>query len=616
MAFMAGLFVYFVYFVDSPILRGEPPSALPAVAPGWKLELVAAAPQIRQPAAMVCSPDGKLFVGEDPMDMSGPVDQPIDRILCFHPDGHMTVFADHLYAVFGLRYIDGKLYVHHSPKFSVFQDDGGVGRDRVDLLDSDNLAPWGASSRGKNQINDHIPSGFELAMDGYFYISVGDKGIYHAKGRDGSALEMRLGGLMRMRPGATELEEYCSGFRNTLDVAMTSADEMFVYDNSDHLNLWPTQIGYVADGGYYGYPYDYRTPRPYTLPMLKSYAGGAPTGALAYDEDALPAEFRDNLFLCDWGRREVLRVVVAPNGGTYKEVKEERILHDEAGNFRPTGIAVSPDGMSLYVGDWSFGSWRENLTLGRVFKVTWQGPSLATPKPAWYAAAASGKPFEATTEGLVAGLKHPARSVRMVALRRITERGTDAIPLLEALLKDPSAPPFARWHALWALDAIDSGTSSRGLLLKMLDDPDNTIRIQALRQCANRQVASARTSIERMLKDPDAQVRSHAAATLGRIGEPAAITALREALENQDRFARFEAFTALHRIGLRHAEAWPQIAAGLESNSAHIREATAFAFRENVRSGARDGTRQNGGRSPEACGRAGSCARRARFASS
>ncbi len=65
-----------------------------------------------------------------------------------------------------MEYIDGKLYVHHSPRFSVFADGGEAGKDRVDLIKTTNPAPWGSAARGKNQINDHVPAGFQLAMDG------------------------------------------------------------------------------------------------------------------------------------------------------------------------------------------------------------------------------------------------------------------------------------------------------------------------------------------------------------------------------------------------------------------------------------------------------------------
>src|SRR5271157_370632 len=174
-------------------LAGTTKQPMIRCAPGWRAEMVAQAPAISAPSVVCCSPDGRIFLGQDLMDMGSPTDKPGDRILCIYPDGKITVFATNLYAVFGLQYIDGKVYVHHSPKFSVFDDDHGVGVNRVDLIASDNPHPWAPS------FNDHIPSGFHLAMDGYFYISTGDKGIYNAVGTDGRKLDLR-GGVCRMRP--------------------------------------------------------------------------------------------------------------------------------------------------------------------------------------------------------------------------------------------------------------------------------------------------------------------------------------------------------------------------------------------------------------------------------
>src|SRR5437773_646558 len=80
-----------------------------------------AAPRIRHPSVVACSPDGRVFVAEDPMDISLPkADLTEGRILCLHLDGRITVFAEKLYAVFGMQYLEGKLYVVHAPKFSVF----------------------------------------------------------------------------------------------------------------------------------------------------------------------------------------------------------------------------------------------------------------------------------------------------------------------------------------------------------------------------------------------------------------------------------------------------------------------------------------------------------------
>ena len=283
-------------------------------------------------------------------------------------------------------------------------------------------------------------------MDGYLYIAVGDKGVHGFVGRDGRRLELPLGGVIRMRPDGTE----CRGLRHRVPHRPQPGDQrpgrVFLYDNNDHLNIYKTAVGHIVDGGYYGYPWDTRPPRPgYVLPMdVRIYEAGAPTGILAYEEDALPEGYRGNLLLCDWGRGELVRLGFGRKGAGYRTVSEEKLL---AGNFRPTGIAVAPDGLSFYVGDWQFPGWRSDAKAGRLLKLTYRGASAAAPKPAWYVPAAMGREFRASTDELVRGLSHPARSVRMVAQRRLAERGKEAVPPLVKLLGDPDAPrhaPLAR----------------------------------------------------------------------------------------------------------------------------------------------------------------------------
>jgi putative heme-binding domain-containing protein len=560
-------------------LGGAEAAKLPSCAPGWDVAVVAAAPRVLHPTAVAGSPDGRVFVCEDRMDMAGPVDRPVNRLLCVHPDGRITVFADRIYAVFGMEYIDGKLYVHHSPRFSVFTDGGEVGKDRVDLIETTNPAPWGSAVRGKNQINDHAPAGFALGMDGYLYIAVGDKGIYGMVGRDGRRLELPLGGVIRMRPDATGLETFATGFRTVLNPALNAEGAIFLYDNNDHLNFHKVAVGLVVDGGYYGYPWDYRPPRPgYVLPMdLRVYAGGAPTGILAYEEDSLPEMYQGSLFLCDWGRQEVVRLSIERRGAGYRVVGEEKVLQ---GAIRPTGIAISPDGMSFYVGDWQFPGWREDVPVGRLIKLTYRGTSRAAPKPAWYVPAAMGRSFQATTRELIEALRHRSRSVRMIAQRRLAERGPAAVASLIRLVHDPAEPHTARWHAIWALDALDGGSSGRDAILKAAGDQDPSVRIQAIRQLGTRHVGQARDVFLAHLADPDAAVRLEAAIAVGRLGVVEAVAELRDRLADDDPLVRYAAFTALNRIGRAQPTAWAEVVSGLASDREMVREGTMFALRE------------------------------------
>src|SRR5882672_4066198 len=483
------------------LLMQEPPPKGPA---DWKVEVLAKYPDIKFPSVLSFAPDGRLFIAEDPMDMEGPVNKPVDRILCIHPDGKVTVFAEGLYAVFGLQYLDGKVYVHHTPKFSVFTDDHGVGKDRVDLIECTNPNPAPG-------FNDHIPSNCRIAMDGYLYISTGDKGIYGAVGKDGKTAQIYGGGIGRMRPDGTDLEVYSTGTRNHLDVAVTSEDELFTYDNTDDGHGWWTRATHMVDGGFYGYPWDYKPRRPYTLWMMADYGGGSGCASIAYNEDALPEKYRGNLFLSDWARKEVLRLDIVRDGATWKIVSTEKFLTGAGSEFRPLGLAVSPDGMSTYVCDWNYGGWMaKGKSTGRLIKATYTGgASMATAKPAWYVPAATAQPFEASNADLIKGLSHTSREVRLTAQRRLSDR--KATKDLEAVLATGTAP--AKWHAIWGLDAIGTGSEA----------------------------------IQKLLKDADASVRFQAATALGRIADICAVDKLQDALAEKDLFARYAAFHALNR---------------------------------------------------------------------
>lgn len=545
---------------------------LPTPPADWKLEVVAAAPKVRHPSVVCCAPDGRVFVAEDPMDIRTPsADAALGRIVCIHPDGRITPFAENLHAVFGMQYVDGKLFVLHNPKFTVFADGGDAGKERRDLIECTNPNPWALNW------NDHVPANFKLAMDGYFYVAVGDKGIYGAVGTDGRRVDLRGGGILRLRPDGSQLEVYCTGVRNILDVALNDEDEIFTYDNTDEHD-WMGRLTHMVDGGFYGYPYDFIPRRPYTLWMMADYGAGAATGTLCYTDDALPAEYHGNLFLADFGKRNILRVRVERDGATYRAVSRQDLFTDVPADFRPVGIAFSPDGASIYICDWQHVDTKEDVEVGRLLKLSYVGKTAGRPRPEWFVSAATGKAFEATDEQLVAALSHPSRDVRMVAQRRLAER-RDPVRELLRLVDDRAADPRSRCHALWALDALEGKRGWRADQFLTADDPSPMVRRQALRQLGSRREATAIPRIWNRLGDKDASVRFHAAAALGRVGIPTAVPGLLDALDESDDWVWYAVFTALNRIGCDHPEAWGEIAQALRSEVDRVREGAAFAMR-------------------------------------
>ena len=549
---------------------------LPSTLPDWKLELIAESPKIQHPSVVCTAPDGRVFLAEDPMDISTDhADVTQGRIVCLRPDGTLTVFATHLHAVFGMKYLEGKVYVLHNPKFTVFTDSDGVGVERMDLIESTNPEPWA------KDWNDHIPANFILGMDGYFYLAVGDKGIYGAVGRDGKRVDLFGGGVLRLRPDGTELEVFSTGVRNILDVARTEEDELFTYDNTDEQH-WMSRLAHMVSGGYYGYPYDFHPRQPWILGCIADYGAGAATGAFADTEAALPGRYHGSLFLADFGKRQILNVRLERNGATFRAYDPIDLFPDAPGDFRPVGICPTADGTGLYLCDWQHRDTKEKVSVGRLFRLTHRDPVISAPKPTWFEASASGKKVDVSTADLIAALEHPAHSVRLTAQRRLAERGTEVVSQLSDVLENPRASAQSRWHAIWALDAVDGGEAAREVLRTSVYSLEPSVRRQAIRQLGQRRAKDALPELIGRLEDEDASVRFQAATALGRIADSEAIQPLETALlrGEEDEIARFAMFTALNHIGRSNPSTWSKMVPVLASRLPEHRDLALLTFRE------------------------------------
>ncbi len=265
-----------------PCLAADKARPLPKVPEGWTIELVKEAPEIAYPTAIVAEPQGNaIYLGQDPMDMPGPPTSPIDSILRIDKDGKTTVFAEKLWAVMGLEWADSTLYVVHAPFLSAFRDKDGDGKadERVDLMTG--LGPVIPAFNG---INDHVASGIRLGMDGYLYISVGDKGIAAGVGKDGVKIQLFGGGVIRIRPDGTGLEVVSTGERNPLSVALSKDDEIFTYGNDDDSKKWPNSLTHHIVGGHHGYPYQFLDAPGRALPIMGGEIGGSGAQAICYNE--------------------------------------------------------------------------------------------------------------------------------------------------------------------------------------------------------------------------------------------------------------------------------------------------------------------------------------------
>jgi putative membrane-bound dehydrogenase-like protein len=542
-------------------------AAMPKVPDGFKIRLVAAVPAVQYPCQVATAPDGSLFVGEDPMDQVGPADKPIDRILLFRDGKEPVVFADKLNAVFGMVWYDGALYVMNMPHLTILRDRDGDGKadERKELFTN-----LGVPAGSPNDFNDHIVSGLKIGLDGYLYISVGDKGVPRATGPDGRTAQVVGGGTLRCRLDGTGLEVYTTGTRNHLEPNLDDRDNLFTYDNTDDGLGWWTRVTHHIDGGYYGYPFDYHERTDRMLPRMAEYGGGSPCGGVFYGEDVWPEKYRGRLFWAEWGKRAVQSFRLVPDGATFKVADAiDFVAPGDVESFRPLDLALSHDGRTLYVADWSMGGWNNKTEkLGRVYAVTYDGADAVKTRP-------RGKDSDAI-EAQIRQLDHRSYNERRRAQTALIRRGKDALGAVSAALASPATDPVAKRHLVWVTDAIAGGTPEASYpLIDALKDSSPDVRAQAGRALGERTVPIACEPLFKLLKDREPSVRLQAVIALGRIGLSDSIPALLPVLADGDAFIAYSARQALRRI-----DDWPRAAQGLDSPNPRIRAGTLLALEQ------------------------------------
>jgi putative membrane-bound dehydrogenase-like protein len=480
---------------------------LPKVPDGFKVELVLQAPDIEAPTALCVAPNGDVYIAEDPMDMSGPPTKNLDRIWLLKGGDpkRKVLFAEHMWAVMGLEVAGDKLFVVHAPHVTVFTLDAeGKAKERKELF-----SDLGPPVPGVPSFNDHIPSGIRMGMDGWLYVSIGDKGIpnmtrkekdkgstHVAEGRErrtkeGNHISLEGGGVIRFRPDGSGLEVFASGTRNHLDVPMDEQDRIFVRDNTDDGDGWNTRLMHLINGGFYGYPWAFKQQPAEALPMIHDFGGGSPCGGWVYCDDGLPETYRGRIFHCEWGKGQVLAVKVEPDGAAFKVVDEIKFM-DPAGtgvkDFRPFTLRPTADGRGFYVTDWGFSGWLSKVKAGRLWKVTYVKDDVK-PQP-------RGSETDAIDK-LIKALDHPAHSERLRAQRLLTTKGAEALDALAKNLTEGKLALVGQRHALWVLREL-GWMKWPETALKMTEEQDDPLIYNAIRVLGSYDVneagANAKTS--------------------------------------------------------------------------------------------------------------------------
>ena len=546
------------YSADLPrIAPTEPKKALAtfSVAKGFRLEQVAAEPQVADPIALAFDENGRLYVVE----MRGYSEERDDKLsrirLLEDTDGDgrfdkSEVFVDGLAWPTAIHCWEGGVLVADAPDVFYFKDTNGdnradqrkvlftgFGRSNVQGLVNSFL--WGLDNRIYGATSS---SGAEVTSP-----NVPKEGPLLIRGRD-FAIEPRSMSIAPVSGGAQH------------GLSMNDWGERFVSSNSDHIQQVMYEDRYLARNPYLAAPAPRRSiaadgpqadvfrtspVEPWRIirtrlrvsGMVKGpiegggraagYFTGA-TGVTIYRGDAWPAEWSGLAIVGDVGSNLVHRKKLSPQGVGYTATRideKSEFITSSDNWFRPVQFANGPDG-TLYVCD----MYREviehpasippllkkhiDLTSGRdrgrIYRVVPDG-FKQRPLP---------KLGSASVAELVATLEHANGWHRDTAARLIYQRqDRKAVPLLEQLVAKGRTPQ-SRIHAAYALDGLNS--LSTETLLQGLRDEHPRVRQHAVRLAEKAtDAAEVRTELVRAADDPELVVRYQAAFSLGAI--PAAM---------------------------------------------------------------------------------------------
>ncbi len=581
------------------------------VRPGFRIELVASEPLVRDPIEICFDAEGRMFVVEM-IDYSELRDAKphLGRVRMLEDmdgDGRFdkgTVFADDLPWPTGLCCWNGGLFVGATPDVYFLKDTDGDGkadlRRRVFTGFAIDYAPYRTNQLNMQAMFNSFRWGLDNRIHGCTAPNGGeitspltpDRPPVNVRGRD-----------FAFDPRTDMLAAEAGGGQYGL--CFDDRGRRFTCNNSDHIRVFMYESRYADRNPFFTMPPAlesiavdgpaaevYRTSpeEPWrvlrtrwrvtgVVPGLIEGGGRASgyftsaTGITIYRGDAWPEEFVGDAFIADCGSNLVHRKKVRSDGVALRAERpadEQRteFLTSTDTWFRPVQGANAPDG-TLYVIDmyreiiehpWSlppgikqFLDLNSGSDRGRIYRLVPDG--FKQPKRP--------RLGEAGTAELVKTLESRNAWHRETAARLLYERqDKTAVPALEKLLREsPSA--LGRMHALYALTGL--GALAPEHLVAALADADDRVREHAVRLAENflARPASAPPLTDRLLglaADPSPQVRYQLAFTLGETHDPRRLDAL-AAIARRDAADRWTRAAVLSSLAEGPAEMFDRVTA-------------------------------------------------------
>jgi glucose/arabinose dehydrogenase len=472
---------------------------------GFAVTLFAGPPIAMYPTCVAEGGDA-LFVCVDP-NLSLSTLKNVGRVMRLVDDDkdgradRYTVFAE-MDSPRGAVFDGRTLYVMHPPSLSAYRDTTGDGiADEIRELVSG--IGFDLDFRGA----DHTTNNIQLGIDGWLYVAVGDYGFVRAVGSDGTQLQLRGGGVVRVRPDGSNLELYAAGTRNIYDVAIDPFLNLFARDNTNDGDGWNTRLHHIAPGAHLGYPNLYKNFGAEHYPSLFDYGAGSGVGALWIQDPAWPSTYNNALYTADWTVQKIFRHPLTPKGASFTVGQEEFI-----NVLRPADLVM--DGSSnLYVASLAGGQFTYNSdTVGYVVRVS-HGAAPRTEVP---------RVATLTDAQLVSTVASSNAIHRLHAQQELLRRLPNAATLnaLRQATSDSRTSAEARVAAIFTLAQIP-GADAHASLRDAAGARDPRVRAAALRALTDRreQLAGVPSSLfAAALADTSGHVRAQAITSVVRLG--------------------------------------------------------------------------------------------------
>ena len=239
-----------------------------------------------------------------------------------------TVFAEGFNSIQGLAYHGGTLFVMHAPFLTALADTDGDGKadERRDC------SAASACRRRRTRRGCTAPTASTSGHDGWLYLALGDNGST-CRGRKGTGSCSTAAASCAAGPTAATCTSSPRGLRNIYDVALDDELNVFVRDNENDGGDYMIRVCHSFFGADHGYPYLYASGPTRRCRRSPTWAAARRPAASATARRSFPAEYRGDLFFCEWGRA-VVRYRPQPRRQRLRAGQRERIRRRRAATTR------------------------------------------------------------------------------------------------------------------------------------------------------------------------------------------------------------------------------------------------------------------------------------------